>query len=305
MTHARPLRLAAGDWALTTAEGLRVYATSQPGSEVFAEFYAGYDRAFVLPDEKEDVSGFERCLALNDSPAYEELAAKYGAFSEICLVADDIAAGLRVGGANVITIAYQHAITANLNYIYIDEAARGSGRFTPMLAAVRQTISARFETRPLMFIEQNDPFAMSAEAYERDTRYTGLDQFDRLRVWARRGARVVDFPYIQPPLSPGQVAESHLVYSVVGAPATTVPACILEHHLRGFFGISVLKGAAIENSDVARRQVELLSDMCVAGTEIPLLDPTMLLARVATADGIGRIAPRRPVNLRDAIHALG
>ena len=114
-----------------------------------------------------------------------------------------------VGGANFIAMPSARAgaaiVTANLNYIYVDaEMREDADNLRQLLEAVMACAAGLFQHGlPLVFIEQNDPFRMSAESYERDTRAGGIDQLDRLRIWARLGARVVDFPYVQPALSDG------------------------------------------------------------------------------------------------------
>jgi hypothetical protein len=176
-------------------------------------------------------------------------------------------------------------VTANLNYLFIDGAARGKGHMRGFVAALTGLIAGLFSdpaeepARALLCIEQNDPFRMAPQAYARDTAFTGMDQFARLGIWARQGARVVDFPYVQPPLSAEQAPDSSLVYSVLGAPEASLPAALLAHHLRGFFGISVLKGAPLEENAVAQEQIARLAGMGKGG-RIALLDPAAALATV-------------------------
>src|SRR5690606_33167072 len=92
-----------------------------------------------------------------------------------------------------------------------------------------------------LFVELNDPLLMDARAYALDSEVAGIDQFDRVAVWARLGARILDFDYVQPPLSPGQSADTGLMLGVVDPPAPRLDACILGGHLERFFAISVLK----------------------------------------------------------------
>lgn len=274
------------DESFLSRSGLRVTSTMRADSPVFRRFFDGYDAAFVLPDEKEDEDGFAACLALNQGEAHARLVDRYGPFTEICLIADDAAAGAPAGGANLIAmpIGDTGVVTANLNYIFVDTAARGSGYFARLFDAVTEAVARLYPSAgpPLIFIEQNDPFAMSAEAYAHDTRHTGLDQIDRLRIWAKRGAKVVDFPYAQPPLSAEQEADATLVYSVLGAGGDALEACVLEGHLRRFFGISVLKGAPLESQPEATRQIGELRRRCQAGGEVALFDPAPLLAALTS-----------------------
>lgn len=290
---------------LVTADGLTFSSSIRADSDVFARFFAGYDKAFVLPNEKEDEEGFARCFELNFGADYERLSALYGPYSEVCLVAHD--GDLEVGGANFIAMPVNaNTITANLNYIYINEAARGRGYLARLVAGTRETLAALFPGRAelLLFIEQNDPFRMSAGDYARDTAFTGLDQLDRLRIWAKLGARVVDFAYEQPPLSEDQGADDTLVYSVLGARGDALSACALEMHLRRFFGVSVLKGAPLEANAVASGQLAQLNRACEAGGAVALRDPAPLLRELPSRDAITAHWPfGPPATFRAALDA--
>lgn len=292
------------DWRVTAGNGLVLDATLDAASPVFAAFFEGYDKAFVLPDEKEDEEGFALCLALNRGEDYARLEARYGAFREVCAVARD-GAGRRIGGVNFIAAPSQGFVCANLNYIYIDAGARGQGNFRKLVNATTELIGSLFPGAgaPLVFIEQNDPIAMSAEAYAHDTAFTGLDQFDRLRIWAKAGAKVVDHAYVQPPLSADQEADATLVYSVLGAPGDALSACVLAGHLKRFFGISVLKGAPLESEPVAAGQVAALEAQCRAGEHIALIDPSETLARTPNRDAAMTRASPPPRRFRDLLGA--
>jgi len=285
---------------IVTADGLTLWTTISSDDAVFTRFFAGYDQAFVLPNEKEDEAGFAQCFALNRGPEYARLSRIYGPYSEVALVAasgDDA-----VGGANFIAMPVADGVvTANLNYIYIDDAARGHGYLSRLLNGVREAITSIFPApRALVFIEQNDPMRMSADDYARDSAFTGLDQLDRLRIWAKRGARVVDFAYKQPPLSADQAVDDTLLYSVLGAD-DRLDACILEAHLRRFFGVSVLKGADLATNAAATEQLAELRTKCASGAEIELLDPSALLARLGRREDIAELWPIPPRDFREAL----
>ena len=64
----------------------------------------------------------------------------------------------------------------------------------------------------------------------------------RIRLWTGLGAKIIDFPYVQPPLSARQSPDGSLLYAVLGAESEPLDACLLHAHLCRFFGISVLKG---------------------------------------------------------------
>jgi GNAT superfamily N-acetyltransferase len=291
---------------------LRIQITDIGEGPVFDRFFAGYDRAFVLPDEKEDRDGFHACLALNHGAARAELERRYGRFREICLVADD-ADGSPIGGANLIAMPWHGdsgtIVTANLNYLYVDGENRGRGHLRRLVTAISEIVSGMFAETDgvapaLIFLEQNDPFAMSDASYARDTEFTGLDQMDRLRIWARLGAKLVDHPYVQPPLSADHAPDASLIYAVLGADAATLPACLVADHLRRFFGISVLKGAPLDGDPTARAQLATLDAGCAAGATIALLDPAPLLGRVTNRGEARALLGAMPATTRDALAIL-
>jgi hypothetical protein len=295
--------------------GLTVTATLDPQSPIVEQFYRGYERAFVLPNEREELDGFRNCLALNLPPQVESLTRRYGPFREVVLIAKDGRDGQMIGGANFIAFppppkmpdGSVPAATINLNYVFVVETARRRGYLSRLVDSVTPTarvILGLDTSMPVLtFIEQNDPLRMSVEDYVEDTRLTGLDQVDRIGIWARLGARVVDFPYVQPPLSADHKPEESLVYSVLGAPSGTLSACQLEHHLRRFFAISVFKGGNPDEEPSAGAQLSALTAMCRMTKSIALLDPRTWIARDGIAiRGKGRELASPP-SLREALRA--
>lgn len=75
-----------GVWRMTSAGGLVLDIASHPDSGVLTEFFAGYDAAFVLPDEKEDLDGFRACLELGHGEARQRLLRLYGPHVETVAV---------------------------------------------------------------------------------------------------------------------------------------------------------------------------------------------------------------------------
>lgn len=291
-----------GEWDVASTAGLLLRVTDSGNGSTFDRFFRGYDRAFVLPNEKEDVEGLRACFALNRGEAGARLEAVHGPYREIALVAED--RGEEVGGANFIAMPVgQGVATANLNYIYVNPGCRGRGYLSRLQQAVRDVIWGLFpgSTSVLVFIEQNDPFRMTEADYRRDTAFTGLDQLDRLRIWTRLGARVVDFPYRQPPLSADQEADDTLVYSVLGAEGPDLDACILRTHLQKFFGVSVLKGAGLDASPDAALQIATLDRKCAAGERVGLIDPSGLLARAPSREAALALWAEPPASFLDAL----
>jgi hypothetical protein len=230
-------------------------------------------------------------------------------------VVRDPATGVRLGGANFIIFpvsgaaARELVLSINLNYVFVNTQLRCKGIFRQLMGDLTalafrlfaETNAADLPKAPqgtsdpqvYIFIEQNDPFRMSREDYDRDTELTGLDQVARIGLWSRLGARIVDFPYVQPPLSKDQDADDTLAYAVLGAPDTDLDACLLRSHLERFFGISVLKGADLSVEPTAAAQLSELAVRCKEKRRVPLLDGNVPVIESALANTAGRPATPR------------
>jgi hypothetical protein len=303
---------------LVSTSGLAIDATTSADDGLLEEFYRDYDGAFVLENEKEGYDGFAECLGLNAGDQYTDLVGRYGPFREFVAVVRDQATGARLAGANFIIFpvsgatARELVLSINLNYIFVNAQLRRKGIFRrlmddlPALACrlFAQTNAADLPKAPpgasepqvYIFIEQNDPFRMSREDYHRDTELTGLDQVARIGLWSRLGAKVVDFPYVQPPLSKDQDADDTLAYAVLGARDADLDACLLRAHLERFFGISVLKGADLSTDTTAAAQLSELAIRCKDNRRVPLLDGNVPVIESALAR-----TTRRPATLHEAL----
>lgn len=262
-------------WQQVFEDGYVAVHTTDPQRPEVSEFYAAYDDAFVLESEKEDLEGFRVCLSLNNGAVGRDLTTAYGPFREIITLLRN-PEGMLVGAANYFVLAQTGAITINLNYVFVQRAHRGGGLLKRLLAVVSETGGKLFEAsavRPvLIFVEQNDPLRMDPDDYARDTKQSGLDQMDRLRIWHRLGVRLVDINYQQPALSTSQTPDEGLLYGVIAGPATTLDACLLHDHLRGFFSVSVLKGRSVDEDAVASAQLARLAEACARGETVKLID---------------------------------
>lgn len=268
--------------------GLRFEYLWEPDDRLLtSDFYPGYDQSFVIDSEKEELKGFTDCLALNMGDTYRQLSTQNGPYREYVLVAYN-KTGTVVGGANFLCLLLQDvpvngkaAITINLNYLFVLPAQRGKGYLRPILKAcshlsletLRHTKSD-LETisEPIVFFEQNDPVRMSLKDYEDDSRQSGLDQIQRIAIWAKIGARIIDIPYVQPALSENQEDDHNLLYCVIcGDAATSLDPCLLKAHLERFFHISVFKNAT-ENAanTAANNQLSMLAKRCQQGMAIRL-----------------------------------
>jgi GNAT superfamily N-acetyltransferase len=304
--------------SLVSNSGLVIEASTAADDGLLEEFYRDYDGAFVLANEKEGYDGFAECLGLNAGDRYANLVGRYGPFREFVAVVRDPATGVRLGGANFIIFpvspatARELVLSINLNYVFVNAQLRRKGIFRQLMDGLPALAFRLFaetnasdlpkatrgagEPQVYVFIEQNDPFRMSREDYDRDTELTGLDQVARIGLWSRLGARIVDFPYVQPPLSKDQEADDTLAYAVLGAPDADLDACLLRSHLERFFGISVLKGADLSVEPTARAQLAELAIRCKDNRRVPLLDGNVPVIESALAK-----TARRPATLREAL----
>ena len=263
-------------WSIDLEGGLAISATASPASPILDRFYAGYDRAFVLPDEREELDGFRACMALN--PVCRERYSRLHA--ELVMIATEGRGGPMLGGANFLAtrmpvVSGHPPVAVALNYLFVDQAVRGRGLSRRLLQAVarlaNRAVADGGNTWPAIFIEQNDPLLLSEAESARDTARSGTDQVERLRIWDRLGARVVDFPYVQPALSAQQSADDGLAYAAVDFPLPAVSPGYLHDHLQSFFGISVLKGRDPGADPVAAAQLRRLQALADGGQEIALL----------------------------------
>jgi hypothetical protein len=294
---------------LKTACDLVLTASTGAYDGVLDDFYADYDKAFILSSEKEGYDGFVRCLELNAERAYEGLATRFGAFCEYVLTVSDVVTGARIGGANLIaypissnTAVADAVLAINLNYVFINAASRGQGYFSRLIRdlplathdLLRATHSAELPTSwstvgappTFMFIEQNDPLRMPADDYARDTELTGLDQLARIGIWARLGAKIIDFDYVQPALSSAQAPDKNLVLAVLGASGDGLNACLLRQHLLRFFAISVLKGGDPLTDPTAGPQLAELQRLCNEGRQVNLLAAVNLASAAGAATSL-------------------
>jgi GNAT superfamily N-acetyltransferase len=279
-----------GDFQDVLSSGLTLQASTSPSSPLLARFFEGYDRAFVLPDEREDIEGFRACLALNDS-----LPLALGRRHREVVLTIDAPDGALLGGANFLATAMTTpggpAISIALNYAYVERAARGQGLLRQMVEAVSRM--ARLSLTgdadgppPAIFIEQNDPLCLSDADYAADTAHAGIYQVDRLAIWARLGARLLDFPYIQPALSDDQDCDDGLIYAALAYPGASVPPRWLHDHLESFFGVSVRKGAPLADDPAAMMQLQALATRTDPVALLPV-DAAIAALRVSGRGGAG------------------
>lgn len=251
------------DYQEILSGGMIMRASTFAGSSLVEHFFAGYDRAFVLPDEREDIDGFRACLALNQT-----LPLAFGRRHRELVLTLDAADGTLLGGANFLATAMTASggppVSIALNYAYVERAARGRGILRMLVDAVGRSARRALDisaapTATAIFIEQNDPLRLSDADYAIDSSHSGIDQIDRLAIWARLGARLLDFPYVQPALSDEQECDDGLIYAALAYPDAAVPPLWLHDHLQSFFGVSVRKGAPLNDDAAAMAQLDALT----------------------------------------------
>ncbi|WP_019925070.1 GNAT family N-acetyltransferase [Nocardia sp. BMG111209] len=118
--------------------------------------------------------------------------------------------------------------TGVIEFLLIAPACRGTGAGRKLLAHTESLLdedARRAHDRPLdaILAEMNDPLATSA-------RTDNLDPVTRALIWHRWGYRGLDFPYVQPALSPDQDPVTNLI--LIGKPlradwSAAIPAPIV------------------------------------------------------------------------------
>lgn len=228
---------------------------THPGDPRLDEFYRLYGKVFTLPEEREPIEGFQTVLRLTADPA---IVRDFGPISERITLAIDPATGEVAGATNYVFYGYGSdwkkfgiAASCQLNFICVDQNRRAQGIAARLLRDLDEKLAifARDNVRDAagdLFItcEQNNPRRMTLEQLASDMEASGIDPYDRLAWWVRRGYRRLDFAYRQPPLNPGQAACDYLDYYVRfpnGDAPLSLPAPILAEHLRRFFFVSVGK----------------------------------------------------------------
>jgi GNAT superfamily N-acetyltransferase len=222
-----------------------------PTDPALPDFYSLYSAIFTLPEEREPIEGFQQVLRLNADAAVQ---AEFGPLSEEILLAIDRATGTIVGAANYITYRYPEssfgtAVSCQLNFLCVADAWRNrgiAGRILEQLEIDLRQQADGANPRHGVFItcEQNNPEKMTASQLADDLAASGIDAHDRLRWWRRQDYRRLLFPYIQPPLNPGQAACEYLDYYIHfanGAHPDAIASAVLREHLRRFLAVSVGK----------------------------------------------------------------
>jgi GNAT superfamily N-acetyltransferase len=132
-----------------------------------------------------------------------------------------------------------------LEFLVVSPASRGTGLGKRLLAHVEKLLDADSPGRLRCVVaEVNDPLVSPPEG-------DNLNPVTRALIWHRWGYRGLDFPYVQPPLSPEHAAVGTLILIckplredwTAGVPATVV-ALIVHEYLRWAMRIERPEGCA-------------------------------------------------------------
>ena len=195
-------------------------ADDRDSLQLLGDFHSGvFSREFPDEDERELLENMEAYLSL-------KAAGWYGSnnYHILLLVADD---GLVCGG--LVADYFERSNAGVIEFMVVDTALRGQGWGTKLLEEISRQLhddALRAGHTNLNGIcgEVNDP-------YRRCDVREHLDGFERMRMWDHFGFRLLDFPYVQPPLSEHQNAVTGL--GLMFQPArdglsSQVPAILVE-----------------------------------------------------------------------------
>ena len=173
-------------------------------------FYQGpYSTAFPDEDEREAFANMVTYLRGSGGSACD--------YHVVLVVdGDDI-----IGGSISDYFAPSNSAVIEFITVAVDRQTAGVG--SRLLAETERRLQASAARRgrelPLIMAEINDPRAVNPVPET-------MDPFARARWWAKRGFARLDFPYVQPPLSPQQQPVRHLALSVKLLPGTTTPPAL-------------------------------------------------------------------------------
>lgn len=234
---------------LINAEEIK-FLIDDPLSPGFACLYELYDSIFTLPGEKESIDGFIKTSAFNKN---EVLQNKYGPFAELWIKAVDVNQNI-VGGVNFVVFCLPDisCVSVHIIYIFTDAEVRGKGIATKLLLAAESFAADWLRRRDVkysdmyFFCEQNVPELMNEAEYIQDSMDSGIDPYERLMWWVKRGYRRLAIDYVQPPLSVN--SEPCRILSLnVRSDNDYIDASIVYSHLCRFFYITVLKNPRIRS----------------------------------------------------------
>jgi GNAT superfamily N-acetyltransferase len=249
---------------------LAIQTIDAPDDPLLPAFYRLYAQVFTLADEREPLDGFTSVLAFNRDGAVQR---DFGPFLEPVLLARDPGDGEIVAAVNFSLYAYPgraYAFDAScqMHFLMVREDMRGLGIGGRLIGEAEKAIAEFTQIHcgvenPRAFItcEQNNPARMTHDEILADARAALIHPYARMDWWRRRGFKKLDFPYMQPPLSPDHAACEYLDYYARPSNATpetlsSIPCDVLIEHLRRFFFVSVGKLVVDMNANPQWRSVQ-------------------------------------------------
>jgi GNAT superfamily N-acetyltransferase len=176
----------------------RELSASPEDRALLRRFYELYVAEFPHPDERESLENMTRYLELKDH-------GWYGAnnYHVVLLLLDDEV----IGGSVSDYLADPN--TGVIEFLVVAPGSRRRGAGGRLLRWTEEAVAADARTRAgraldYVVAEMEDPFKVRPSD-------ASLDAFLRTEIWDRWGYRRLDFPYVQPALSAGQHAATHLM----------------------------------------------------------------------------------------------
>jgi len=188
--------------ASAAALAFRELTASSEDRAILRRFYDEiYVREFSDPDEKESLLNIERYLELKATGWYQK-----NNYQVVVAVAE----GEIVGGAIADYLADPNV--GVIEFLVTSPRWRGFGFGRRLLDYTEAWVAASAERaaqpRPdWVLAEINDPFRVDLTA-------ENLDPILRAQIWGHWGYRKLDFPYVQPALSKGQLPVHHMMLAV-------------------------------------------------------------------------------------------
>ena len=233
-------------------------------SPLFKAFYALYEAAFPIDDEREAPEALTVIQDLNLDLAAQ---AEHGPYREVVIAIRAWEGGPVIGGHVFgMTSSDAHRVagysaSVQAIYAFLDPRVRGRVPMRRLVDHARRLATDTFglpgfvETMPPpVLLEVNNPLRMSAPEIELDTHSSGTSPFRRYLFWQRSGFSPLAFSYVQSALRGDAEPVRYLDLFCTRDSGPGLPADVLAEHLRTFVSMSVLKGVDVDG-DVPFREM--------------------------------------------------
>ncbi len=248
------------------------------GSLLFEEFFAIYEAAFPIEDEREGVEAFDAILGLNRDRRVQDA---FGPYREVVAAVRSWDGGPVIGGHvfGIVSgplhrrLGYAASIQGIYSFLHPDH--RGSvpiAAFSAYCRSMATRIFGHGMTSPRVapiLMEVNNPLRMRPDEIVMDREVSGLDPSRRYGFWHRSGYSPLDVCYVQPRLRDDAEPIRYLDLFCSRDSGPSLSADLLIAHLRAFLSVSVLKG------DDADHDVDFMSlrASLPPGSSVSIVDP--------------------------------